>query len=238
MKTITFIFLLVFSISFSAFSQNLKQDSIHISGIVIDKDSLKPMYGVYCVVNKKYSTLTNKKGHFSLWASKGDTVSFAQIGYLPTYWVVNDTLSQKTYIIGITLSTKSYKLNEIVVVPRIRKEEVKNTLLNPVVNRDLSYAKSNLQLAAFQGRQFKMDEKWDAEMNQKFQQELQVNRSRYRGQIAPDQTVNFLLAIPLSIWVYKTVINPDDERKFRITDYEEAQVWDLIRVKREIIDQK
>ena len=95
-----FAFLIAFSLSVVAFSQNgidLSNDStlIQFSGMVITdaNNQLIPVpYATVSVKSENRGTYTNYRGFFSLVVHRGDEVTFSAIGFSPTVFTRPDTI--------------------------------------------------------------------------------------------------------------------------------------------------
>lgn len=114
LKIITTLFLFSF-----LFLQSKAQETIHISGIVVDKDSVTPVpfaYALNRVSNK--GIVVSSTGTFEMDVRYNDSLLFSHLGYKPYKLKISDyahKIENNSLQLKIILSAKSYALNEMTV---------------------------------------------------------------------------------------------------------------------------
>ena len=83
MKKLSFFSLIFFPI--------LNAQSLEIGGIVVDRESQTPLFGVN-IVSGESGTTTDKLGQFELFVNFGDEVSFSFIGYKEVITIVKSNM--------------------------------------------------------------------------------------------------------------------------------------------------
>ncbi len=222
MKKIIYILILVFFCSnLKVTSQIVKRDSIILSGVISESDSLKSLSFSTFVINNKKGGISNEYGHFRMRVITGDTIVFSHIGYNQLVFIVSDTLNIKEYIVGIFLSTKLTKIKEVIIHPKITKTSISNAIKNMKSDKTVVYAMNNMNLANYQART-KANTNWDAEMNQNYAVKQYQGIALNKGFLVQNQ-INISTSIPISFamisGVYKTKQN-----KYKITRYEEELI--------------
>ncbi|MGB0863964.1 MAG: carboxypeptidase-like regulatory domain-containing protein [Saprospiraceae bacterium] len=148
-----FAFLIAFSLSVVAFSQNgidLSNDStlIQFSGMVITdaNNQLIPVpYATVSVKSENRGTYTNYRGFFSLVVHRGDEVTFSAIGFSPTIFTIPDTIKGDRFYAAQLITDDTINLPETVIFPWPDRDHFKLEFLAMDVSEDLAdRARENL----------------------------------------------------------------------------------------------
>lgn len=169
------------------YAQNTPHDSLHISGIVIDRDSMENLpYTIFKTHSKTYTS--DKKGQFSFWAQKGEIIKFSHLGFKDTYIQINDTLEHSNYMLGVFLTRDTIQISEIIVVPRYENLAAEARNMPLLITPDEAYARNNV-LAATNQALSQPPKAMDREMNQNMVLREQRWGTVYKNQIPPDKTI-------------------------------------------------
>lgn len=161
-----------------------ESDSIKLSGIVFDRDSLEVLpYAKFSYENKSYTT--NENGKFFLWAHDGDVIKFSYIGYKDTYVQIKDSLNQRNYIVGVFLSKDTIQLSEVIVIPRYQQLMLEAKYMPLQINPALDNAINNVQQAK-RSALTTTPERMDAEANQKMVINERTMGTVYKTQVPPN----------------------------------------------------
>jgi len=126
------ILILFLFFSLNGKSQQLTKDTIHFTGAIMDQAELKLISAAKFRVNSSFAGHTDKFGRFSLWANKGDTITYSHIGYKDIQILVSDDLHENNYLFGVFMSKDTVLLQEVLVVPRFGslRHEMQNAKIN------------------------------------------------------------------------------------------------------------
>ena len=117
-------FLLVLFSVLSAGKLLAQDEGIRLSGIVLRLDSIKaiPYANVY-IKNTKNGVICDNMGLFSIMVHKKDTVIFSSVGSRTTFFIVPDSLKEKSYSIiqKLPIDTITLKTLEISSWPSIEQ---------------------------------------------------------------------------------------------------------------------
>ena len=188
MKTKLFIlmsFLLLSAGSmFAQFQHKQVSDSIRLSGMVLDKDSLEVLpFAKYSYENKSF--VTNENGEFYFWAHDGDVIRFSYVGYKDTYVQIHDSLHQRNYIVGVFLPKDTVELSEVIVIPRYQQLLLEAKYMPLKVNPAYQNAAHNVEQAT-RSALSSMPERMDAEENKQMVIQEQTMKTVYKTQVPPD----------------------------------------------------
>lgn len=93
-------------------------DSIQISGVVINADSLQQVPNANILINDQpLGFATDASGYFSFFAQAYDTISFTSIGYREGKFVVPEGLQGHNYSLVETLVPDTMMLDEVTIFP-------------------------------------------------------------------------------------------------------------------------
>jgi hypothetical protein len=169
-------------LGFSALGQNKGKQSannddrplIQFSGVVVERDSLKPVpYTMIVIKNKKRGTVCDFFGFFSFVAQEKDTIEFSSVGYKKAIFIIPDTIL----------------LKETVIYPWPSKEAFKKVFLETKIPEDdMDRAAKNLDRQALQSQYQTMP--MDGSMNYKASMQQQYSKLYYAGQFPPNNLLN------------------------------------------------
>ncbi len=167
--------------------QEVKPDSVRITGIVLEKDSLTALpYSRFDLESKNYAS--DEKGQFSFWAHQGEVVRFSHMGFKDTYIQINDSLGHHNYLLGVFLSRDTIQIGEVIVMPRYEKLFLEAKTMPLVITPDMAYATNNVRRSTRQALT-QTPTRMDAEMNHRMVLQERTWSTIYKTQIPPSQTL-------------------------------------------------
>lgn len=186
MKVGTLITLLILIYS-GLCGQVTNKDSIRVTGVVLEKDSLTVLpYSRFNRQTMDYAS--DEKGQFSFWAQQGDVVRFSHMGFKDTYIQINDSLNQKNYLLGVFLSRDTIEISEVIVMPRYERLALEAKTMPLVITPDMARATNNVRNSTRQALT-QTPIRMDAEMNQEMVLQERTWSTIYKTQIPPSQTI-------------------------------------------------
>lgn len=203
------------------------KDSILLTGIVVEGDSLNPLVATHFIINNDKGGITDKDGHFHFYARIGDTIQFSYVGYKTVMVILIDTLPPIDYLLGIRMTQDTIPLKEVIIYPRIVGDI--NTLMTntSVQSKSMDNAANNIRFAKFQGLTQPSTE-WDADMSQKLMMQQQTEKNINKGLISPDQMISITAVIPLTyVAIQRLKEGPRIEPKLTIE--EESKLKSLFK---------
>ena len=195
------LFILNTPVIFSQYTHHV--DSVRLSGMIFDKDSLEVLpFSNYSFNDRTFTA--NGNGEFYLWAKDGDVIKFSYMGYKDTYIQVRDSLHQRNYIVGVFLSKDTIELSEVIVIPRYRQLMLDAMYKPLTVSPSYENAARNVKQAkqqALNGSDF--DKPMTAEQNQDMVIRENTMRTVYKTQVPPDMIfgVNTSTLIPYIMYL-------------------------------------
>ena len=169
---------------FAQYQHKTVSDSIRLSGMVFDKDSLEVLpYAKYSFEDNDYTT--NENGEFYLWAHDGDVIKFSYLGYKDTYVQIHDSLHQRNYIVGVFMTKDTVELSEVIVIPRYQQLLLDAKYMPLQVNPAYQNASKNVKQAT-RTALASSPERMDAEANQQMVIQEQTMKTVYKTQVPPD----------------------------------------------------
>ena len=172
------------------FAQENESDSTLFSGVVFSSENLtNPLSKVSILVNSKSSTSSNDNGEFSVDVVANDTLKFTHIGYHPTTVVVPDSVKGGKLIARIFLINDTVDIQQVVVKSMQDYTAFKSSFIEMESDKDLTNAKNNIEMSLHKA---KTTTDWTVEDNLERTLERQANRSKYYGQLPPENTINFI----------------------------------------------
>ncbi|HRT47391.1 MAG TPA: hypothetical protein P5151_04460 [Bacteroidales bacterium] len=193
----------------SAQQSELSGRSILFRGVVIDAETQARIADSKIYLNGAVKTITGTDGTFSFLARPNDTVVFRAMGYQLARIIVSDTLRATEFLAGIYLKPDTISIGEVIILPRNRS--LKTELMASPVPSDvkIEYARSNVNIAAFQGRtgQYKLG---DPEMNYELLRQVQKKEAYEKGGIPSDRIVGIspLLLLPAAYLILHGLPEP------------------------------
>jgi len=222
MTKFTAILVLMLFPMLQSWGQVQTKDSIFLSGLIMDKDSLTIMPFTNISINGQMLGSANEKGRFAMWVVKKDTLTFSFIGYRNSRYIVADSLREKQFIIGIFMGRDTIAFEQTIVLPRLDKSYIAYELTQFSPNRNMYNATNNLNLANYQAQTLApINEKWDASMNQKYAANNQQSSAIYRGQLKQDQMLSITAIIPLGMLIYKKLLQTNELQRYELSSQEE-----------------
>lgn len=111
-----FVVFLFLMFTFSSFSQETKGESTHVTGTIINSNTLLPVENAGIInINQVKGTTTNSKGNFTIVAKVNDTLHVSLVGYESIRVRVTNDWLNKTTSTDIPFTEKAYALEEIVI---------------------------------------------------------------------------------------------------------------------------
>jgi hypothetical protein len=163
---------------------------IQFSGVVVEKDSLKPVpYTIIIIKNKKRGTVCDYFGFFSFVAQERDTIEFSAVGYKKGYFIIPDSLSSNKYSLIQVLHNDTIMLPMTTIYPWPSKEQFKKEFLAvKIPEDDYDRAQKNLDQQQMQMQYETMP--MDGSMNFKNKMQEQYSKLYYAGQLPPNNLLN------------------------------------------------
>ena len=185
---------LLFHLALSNLNQGSAQDVtdnlLQFSGIIVTGDSLKPVpYANILIKNTHRGTTSDFFGYFSFVAQMGDTVLFSHVGFKRNRFIIPDSLSTNRYSLIQVLITDTVLLSETYIYPWPTKEQLKMAFIKlNIPEDDLERAKKNLALIEMQ--EGFNNTGMDGSQNFKNYMQEQTSRLYYAGQYPPTNLLN------------------------------------------------
>lgn len=198
-------FLFIFSLALTSQAQD--QDSLRITGVVMDKDSLEALPFSKFSINS-FNFLSDETGQFSMWVKKNEIIKFSHLGFKDTYLQIDDSLTHRNYLFGVFLTRDTVQLSEVIVVPRYQNLAAQGRYMPLKVTPESVYAANNIRQSTNQALT-QAPIKMDAEMNQKMVIREQTMNTVYKTQIQPDQMVGLSTEELIPLMLYQS---PDNEK--------------------------
>ncbi|MCG8578546.1 MAG: hypothetical protein MI866_01425 [Bacteroidales bacterium] len=168
-------------------SQINNQDSIRVTGVVFEQDSLNVLpYSRFNLDATNFSS--DEKGQFSFWAQQGEVIRFSHIGYKDTYIQVNDSLKHKNYMLGVFLTRDTVLISEVIVMPRYENLSLKAKTMPLIITPEQAYATNNVRASTYQALT-QTPIKMDAEMNHRMVLQERTWSTVYKTQIPPGKSI-------------------------------------------------
>lgn len=138
LRYVTFVFVIVFSISAKAQSQRGNQDSvIQLYGVVMTADSLRGIDAASIIVEHTgRGTVTNNEGVFSIAVLKGDRVRFSCVGFKDKLITIPGQLEGNQYsVIQLMVNDTAY-LPATILKPRPTRSQFERDFVNADIPAD------------------------------------------------------------------------------------------------------
>jgi hypothetical protein len=221
-----FLFVLLWIIIFhSGFSQQKvnPENRILLQGLVMDATTLSPIGNSQILVNRAFSSVSEKNGTFAFYVYKNDTVVFKSLGYKSTILYIGDTLSGSEFMAGIFMKSDTVSIGEVLIIPRISnlKSDIMNSRSKTPANFD--NARYNVAISAYQGRTSTSNGTYnDPAYSYSVLSQKQKINAYGKGQIPSDQIfgANALLLIPAAILYLKGLPEKPGPMEPDLTDEE------------------
>ncbi len=212
-------FFIVFTIIFltntiEVYSQLIIADTISISGVVLESDSLTSLPNVHITSHKNTGTVTNLSGQFAFLANANDTLTFSYIGFKDFVFVIPDTLKFNSYVFGAILNKDTIMLSEVIILPWMNKKQFKNAFINNQPDRNTVNATRNLNLMKYTAKAYSPS--WTSNRKVDFQIKSSAQSVEYKGMIPPDQSLNIIGFVQyLIFFTHQQLTKEEKERRLR-----------------------
>ncbi|WP_430810855.1 MULTISPECIES: hypothetical protein [unclassified Carboxylicivirga] len=192
-----------------AMSQVNEPDSVRVTGVVLEQDSLLVL--PYSRFNLHSDTfMSDEAGQFSFWAKRGEVVRFSHLGYKDTYVQINDSMQHRNYLLGVFLARDTIQIGEVIVMPRYENLALQAKTMPLVITPEQAYATNNVRSSTRQALT-QTPLRMDAEMNQRMVLQEHTWSTIYKTQIPPNQT----LGITPDNMAQMRLFLPKSEQKIR-----------------------
>lgn len=191
--------------------QKINPDTIKITGIVLDADSLHAMSNVHIISHKKKGAITDAFGQFSFKINKRDTLTFSYMGFKDFIFVVPDTLKIHNYIAGIILNKDTVSLSEVIILPWMNKKQFKQQFIKNEPDRNTVNATRNLQIAGHAARAYAPQWTTDAMIDMQLKQ--YAMDVEYKGMLSPNQSLNVIGLAQLIIYYTQQQLTKEEKAK-------------------------
>jgi hypothetical protein len=204
---------------------NTGKQPVFVTGVVLDRNDMKPLPETVFMINHRNSTITGDDGKFSFWGAPGDTITARYIGYKEVNMVVPDTLTASEYLMGVFMSPDTVQIKEVIIFPRNYNlmSEMKQL---PVDEKMLMNAQKNVDLGTMQGLT-QAPKKYDADMNTRNTMRKYQMQAEYKGmKVNPSNSVGIsTAAISPSNFLYgKPILHRGKLRKQVISNNEQEVI--------------
>jgi hypothetical protein len=134
-----FSILLLVGVTLSAAAQDNPQNSILLTGVMLDSESREALpYVNIQVANTIYGTASGTNGQFSIFISPGDTLLFSYVGYVDARFIMPLELNTHNYSLIQLMRQKTTVLEEILVFPWPTMDSFKQAFLDVEPNPDMN----------------------------------------------------------------------------------------------------
>ena len=132
-----FVFLFFVFCSLIGFAQADKHKVVHISGAVVEGDSLKALpFAHLTIKGNNIGTVTDAYGFFSLIAHTGDTIEFSSIGFHKNQFIVPTQIQENSYSLIHVMLKDTILLKEFSLFPWPTIEEFSTAFINLELSKD------------------------------------------------------------------------------------------------------
>lgn len=196
------------------FGQIIKPDTIKLSGIVLDADSLNAMSNVHITSQKRKGFVTDEYGQFSFKINTLDTLTFTYMGYKPYTFIIPDTLKIYNYMAGVILNKDTISLSEVIILPWMNKRQFKQSFAENTPDQNTVNAKRNLNLAGHTART--TAPKWTSDAIVDYQLKQYAMDVEYKGMVSANQQLNIIgLAQLLIYYSHKKLTKEEKTQKIK-----------------------
>lgn len=185
----------VFSVLVSLFytdtvAQNIDDDLLQFSGVLLTRDSLEPVpFASVMIKDSHRGTISDYYGYFSFVAERGDTIQFSYIGFKDAFFVIPDSLDRKNYSLIQMMDIDTVILQEAVIYPWPTKEQFRQAFLDlRLPEDDKQIAMRNLEREELRERMSYMEASGSESF--KIANQMRANQLYYAGQLPPNNLLN------------------------------------------------
>ena len=203
--------------SLNCISQNL--NIVEVAGRISSYNNEPVKYAKVKLNSKGKTIISDSKGMFSLFASKGDTISFSCVGYTSFKVQIPDSILGMLYYLDVPLAPDTVVIDPVILFPWKTYPEFKAAVLafKPPYDRDVENAMRNIALVCAQAMQY---DGADPARNFNYVMQHQMQMATYKGMspsislLNPFAWVSFVKSIKDGSLVNSKDLPPlPDERK-------------------------
>jgi hypothetical protein len=227
MKRIVLILSSIFFFLHSALSQVKENGDIKIlfRGLVIDASTFSPISNSQIMINREFSSVSQKDGSFSFYVNRNDTVIFRSLGYKQSVMHISDTLNGREFITGIFMNVDTLSIGEVIILPAYTnlKSEILNAKSKEPAN--MENARYNVAISAYQGKN-SQNILGDPDNNYAVISQRQKIDAFEKGGIPSDHIVGFnpIIFLPAAYLLLHGLPEKAAPLKPQLTDEEVVQV--------------
>jgi hypothetical protein len=191
------------------FGQVAQEKSYKFSGIVLDKDSLKPIKNATIQINQEKFIISKENGQFSFSANPKDTVIIYQEGLKNIGLIIPDTLITIKNLLGIFMAKDSINAKNVIIYPKIDEKDLRAIMLNgKPKDQETVNAENNAKSISYQAKA-KNNVEQDATSMQKTMLRKYDSKVEYKYMISPDNMIMFSKIVP---YIKKTIKEAQTEK--------------------------
>lgn len=187
MKAIAMGYLVWWLGSLGVQAQDVKRDSVQISGVVYDVDRANVLPEPILQLNRNLIA-PETGGKFNLWVHRGDLLRFSHAGFKDASVFISDSIWQVHNLLGVFFSRDTVRLAEIIVAPRYSRLAVNARYMPVISSAEQVYATQNIQKSTVVALTT-APSKMDAQMNQKMVMAEHTVPIAYKGMVEPGRMV-------------------------------------------------
>lgn len=171
-------------------AQNIDDDLLQFSGVLLTRDSLEPVpFASVMIKDSHRGTISDYYGYFSFVAERGDTIQFSYIGFKDAFFVIPDSLDRKNYSLIQMMDIDTVILQEAVIYPWPTKEQFRQAFLDlRLPEDDKQIAMRNLEREELRERMSYMEASGSESF--KIANQMRANQLYYAGQLPPNNLLN------------------------------------------------
>jgi len=153
---------------------------IEVAGRVSSYNNEPVKYTKIKLNSKGKTTISDSKGMFSLFAKRGDTISFNCVGYTGFKVQVPDSIPGMLYYLDVPLAPDTVVIDPVVLFPWKTYPEFKAAVLafKPPYDRDVENAMRNIALVCAQAMQY---DAADPAQNFNYLMQQQMQMASFKG---------------------------------------------------------
>lgn len=169
-----------------AMAQNLEDNLVRVTGVVIDADDPKEIpYANIRVKGTNFGTVSNSEGNFSILMGLGDTLVFSYVGYREAAFILPPKLDHTSYALIQLMRRDTIMLEEIVIFPWPEFDDFKQVFMDTQPQRNMDNLSFEVQ------RSVEGWSKQEYEENKYMYDQYRYNRLYdLHGMVAPNNFLN------------------------------------------------
>jgi hypothetical protein len=183
MSRIQIVFVFVFFLfSFVGSAQEKDTIPIHLSGMVVTSDSIKPIpFASVSIQGTDRGTIADEKGFFSMITYRNETIIFSSIGFKPAYYHIPDTMNKDRYMLIQSLHTDTIYIDETYIFPWRTYEQFKTEFVKAEIPDEKEYSRALKNIEQIKKSLFTVCLSLDATGNYKGMTNAWENKARNIG---------------------------------------------------------